>query len=75
MQFDNKKFKELYTSKGLSQAEIALKLGVSAMSVHYYEMSERQPSLKVLGRMCKEFGLTPNDFIKEETDTNENTKN
>ena len=40
---------------GLTQEELANKLGVSAMSIHTYEHSKRNPSTRVLSRLIKEY--------------------
>lgn len=37
------KIKELRQSKGLTQAELAKKVGISNQAIHYYENDKREP--------------------------------
>ena len=48
----------LRESAGLSQAELARRIGVSASSVGMYEQGRREPSLDLVVRLAREFGVT-----------------
>ena len=43
-----KKLKELRKQSGMTQAQLAVKLGITKSVVSYYELSERTPSPEVL---------------------------
>ena len=43
---------------GLSQTELAQKLGISASAVGMYEQSRREPSVQMLLRLADEFGVS-----------------
>ncbi len=48
------RLKALRERMGISQKEMAEKIGVSRQSVNYYENSERVPDFYVLNRICNE---------------------
>ena len=48
----------LRASRGWSQAELARRIGVSASAVGMYEQGRRGPSLDLLVRLAREFGVT-----------------
>ena len=48
----------LRASNGWSQAELARRIGVSASSVGMYEQGRREPSLDLVVRIAREFGVT-----------------
>lgn len=48
----------LRLQKGLSQAELGRRLGVSASAVGMYEQERRSPPLDLVVRLAKEFGVT-----------------
>ena len=43
---------------GLSQAELARRMGVSPSAVGMYEQGRREPSLEGIVRLCGIFGVT-----------------
>lgn len=47
-----KKLKEVRISHGLTQAQLADKLGVSASTVGMYEQGRREPDNKMLSKIC-----------------------
>ncbi len=49
---------KLRWDKGLSQAQLATRLGISASQIANYEISRRYPSLQVLIDMSRIFGVT-----------------
>ena len=48
----------LRRSKGLSQAELAQKLGISASAMGMYEQSRREPAVQTLVALSRELGVT-----------------
>jgi len=52
------KIKELRVIKGITQAELAEKVGVTTSAVSSYEVSARQPSYDILIKTAKLFNVT-----------------
>ncbi|MCL2696582.1 MAG: helix-turn-helix domain-containing protein [Oscillospiraceae bacterium] len=52
------KIKELRKSKDLTQAELAIAIGVKTSTVSSYELNERQPSYDVLKNIAWYFKVT-----------------
>lgn len=57
----------LRTSMGLSQAELAKRIGVSTSAVGMYEQGRREPSLDLVVRLAKEFGVTTDYLLLGES--------
>lgn len=55
---------KLRISKGLSQQQLALLLGVKRSVVSYYESGDRLPSLDVLIEMSKVFNVSTDYLLK-----------
>lgn len=49
---------QLRHKKGLSQAALGRKLGLSASAIGMYEQGRREPSISILILLAKEFGVT-----------------
>lgn len=49
---------QLRQKKGLSQAALGKKLGLSASAIGMYEQGRREPSICVLVSLAQEFGVT-----------------
>ena len=56
----------LRASRGWSQAELARRIGVSASAVGMYEQGRREPSLDLLVRLAREFGVTTDCLLMGE---------
>lgn len=54
---------ELRMNRGLSQNEFAKMIGVSANTVYHWNKSDAMPSLANLERICKELGITVEQFF------------
>ena len=52
------KIKQLRKRAGMTQSELASKLGVSSSAVGMYEQDRREPDNKVLSKLCDIFGCT-----------------
>jgi len=53
----------LRQKKGLSQAALGRKLGLSASAIGMYEQGRREPSISILILLAKEFGVTIDDLL------------
>lgn len=57
------KLKALRTNAGMTQTELAKKLGISKSVVSYYELQERTPSPDVLIRLAGIFRVTTDHLL------------
>lgn len=67
------RIKELRQSKGLTQAELATKLGVTRQAVSLYEKGQIKPKIETLKKLAEYFGVSVT-YIKGETKTETLTK-
>ena len=63
---ENQKMKDLRTERGLSQGELAKRVGVSRQTVNMIENGGYNPTLDLCIRICKELGVTLNDLFWRE---------
>jgi len=61
------KLKALRIQKGLTQVEVAERIGVSKAIISYYEMSERQPSYEALIKLAQLYNVTTEYLLGIET--------
>ena len=64
------RLKTLRTKNGLTQQELAKKIGVSQASIFYWETGKREPSFKTIEKLAKVFGCDPlylSGYISEDT--------
>ena len=59
----SERLKELRTKKGLSQYELARKLGVSKSTISMIEVGSRQPSIEMMEMLCDFFNVSM-DFLR-----------
>lgn len=59
------KIKELREKSGMTQTELAERVGVSKSVVSAYEKGVRNPSHKVLGLIADTFGLSLSSFFEK----------
>ena len=57
------RLKELRKSAGLTQKQLADRLGITASVVSYYELSERTPSPEVLVKLAGIFHVSVDDML------------
>ena len=62
------RIKELRKSKGITQAELATKLGVTRQAVSLYEKGQIKPKIETLKKLADYFGVSV-PYIKGELDT------
>lgn len=49
--------------KGITQAELGKRLGVSRQTIIYWEHEDAKPSDEVKMPLCKELGIDPEPFL------------
>lgn len=57
------KIKQIRKRAGMTQSELASKLGISSSAVGMYEQDRREPDNRVLTRLCDIFGVSGDYFI------------
>lgn len=62
---ENLKLKFARMEKGLSQIELAEKVGVTRQTIGMMEAGDYNPSLKLCTAICRELGKTLNDLFWE----------
>ena len=62
----NLAMKQARTEAGLSQQELADKLGVSRQTINAIEKGDYNPTIKLCVGICRVLGLTLNDLFWEE---------
>lgn len=55
----------LRASNGWSQAKLARQIGVSSSAVGMYEQGRREPSLDLVVRLAREFGVTTDYLLMD----------
>ena len=59
------KLRQLRTAKGMRQAELAQKIGVSTSAIGMYEQGRREPDRKTMMKICHFFEVTVDYFMGE----------
>lgn len=59
--------RNLRQSKGMTQSQLAARIGVSPSTVGMYEQGRREPDSKILKRLCKALNTTA-DFLLDAYD-------
>ena len=59
----------LRRSKGLSQAELAQRLGISASAMGMYEQGRREPAIQTLVTLSRELGVTTDYLLTGRPDS------
>lgn len=57
------RIRELRTSRGMTQSELAAKLHLTPKMVSFYELGQRTPPLDILELLCKIFDVSPNSLL------------
>ena len=70
----NLAMKDARTKAGLSQQELADKLGVSRQTINAIEKGDYNPTIKLCVGICRVLGLTLNDLFWDETELEKNEK-
>ena len=63
MQRFGKKLKNIRTTLGLSQSELAKLSGINSAAISHFETGGREPSLKNIVRLCRSLHCKPNALI------------
>ena len=64
----NEAMREARRRKGLSQQQLADRLGVSRQTVNAIESGDYNPTIRLCVGICKTLGLTLNDLFWEESE-------
>ena len=64
----NNRMKERRSTLGLSQAELAKRIGVSRQTINMIENGGYNPTIELCIRICRELGVTLNDLFWREND-------
>ncbi|MBE6979381.1 MAG: helix-turn-helix transcriptional regulator [Ruminococcaceae bacterium] len=67
----NYTMKQARAAKGLSQQELADRLGVSRQTINAIEKGDYNPTIRLCIGICRVLGLTLNDLFWEEEGTKE----
>jgi putative transcriptional regulator len=59
----NEKMKELRAGLGLSQAELAKRVGVSRQTINMIENGSYNPTIELCIKLCRVLGVTLNDIF------------
>lgn len=57
------KLKQLRTGKGMTQAELASRLGLTPKMVSFYELDQRVPPIDILKKLCGILGVDANYLL------------
>ncbi len=63
----SERLKELRTKRGLSQYDLAKKLGVSKSTISMIEVGSRQPSIEMMEMLCDYFNVSM-DYLRGKDD-------
>ena len=64
-----KRIRAAREAAGMTQAEVAKRLGVSESSIRLYELGKRPPNDEMLGRIAEAVGVDPQAFVEIEIDS------
>lgn len=60
-----KRVRELRKERGLSQIELAAKVGIDRSYMGFLERGERNPSLEVIAKIADALSVTPDELLKK----------
>ena len=63
-----KNLKKIRLRKGLTQSELASKVGVLNTTICNYESDYREPNLETLKRLASELGCTVDELLEDNDD-------
>lgn len=59
-----KRVREIRKERGLSQVELAAKVGIDRSYMGFLERGERNPSLEVIAKIAEALSVTPDELLK-----------
>jgi transcriptional regulator with XRE-family HTH domain len=62
-----RRVRELRKERGLSQVELAAKVGIDRSYMGFLERGERNPSLEVIAKIAEALSVTPDELLKQST--------
>jgi transcriptional regulator with XRE-family HTH domain len=60
-----KRVRELRKERGLSQVELAAKVGIDRSYMGFLERGERNPSLEVIAKIAEALNVAPDELLKK----------
>lgn len=60
-----KRVRELRKERGLSQVELASKVGIDRSYMGFLERGERNPSLEMIAKIAEALSVTPDELLKQ----------
>ncbi|MGD8373935.1 MAG: helix-turn-helix transcriptional regulator [Candidatus Woesebacteria bacterium] len=60
-----KRVRELRKERGLSQVELASKVGIDRSYMGFLERGERNPSLEMIAKIAEALSVTPDELLKK----------
>lgn len=60
-----KRVREIRKERGLSQVELAAKVGIDRSYMGFLERGERNPSLEVIAKIAEALNVTPDELLKK----------
>lgn len=64
-QLFGRRVRELRKECGLSQVELAAKVGIDRSYMGFLERGERNPSLEVIAKIAEALSVTPDELLKK----------
>lgn len=61
--------KAMRCARGMTQADLATRLGTTAATISRYESGQREPTLPVAAKLAEALGCTINDLIDHKEGT------
>lgn len=68
----SKNIKELRIENGLSQADLAQKIGVSQGAIYFWEKGINEPTAGCIVELAKVFGVTADELLSYQSDKADN---
>lgn len=65
--FFGERLRDMRVSRNLSQAAVAEAVGTGATTVNNWEKGVSTPHIGMLMNLCRFMGVTPNDFLSEDS--------
>ena len=65
LQVFGKRVRELRKERGLSQVELASKVGIDRSYMGFLERGERNPSLEMIAKIAEALSVTPDELLKK----------
>lgn len=61
--YERKRLKAARIAKGVTQTELAARIGVTAQAVSSFEKGTKEPKMEMVKRIAEALGITPNELF------------